>query len=281
MQVHWHPELRVLKVKGSLPYFLQGHNFSFSSSDYVEGIGILQDLIGVGLWDAEINTFEYGCVFPIDGKPADYIRNHNALPNTHLYMNERGKYKGAFRWWENPTRDLKMYDAKKNIMLKQNMKTREAIAECGYNPELQYLKFELRHKKPHLLNGGRILVLYDLQNPDFLHQLSGTLIDQYHMLKPVRTLVQPTCKKNLSALDIVASRYVESLINCGFPIEEAKKNIYAYTNRLGCLDKRDKDSRKATIRRVFGKMQETEESHWDLTHKIEEALAVEGHPVHL
>jgi len=276
MEIHWKPELCAVRVKGSLPYYLQGHNFAFSNGDFVEGVGMLQNLLGISLWDATLEAFEFGCIFPVDKKPVLYIRNHNSLPQAHLYMNEKGRDKGAFRWWDDSGRILKLYDAKKNILMKQDLKAREVIQDAGYNPEGQYLKFEAHWKKPHLLNGGRNVVLEDLQNPDFLQSLSSTLINEYHQLQPMRTLLQPTSKKDLSALDIAVSVLVESLMNQGLSVEEAKKQLYAYINQAGCLDKQDKDARKATFRKAFGKLQESQESQWDLTHKIEEALAVEN-----
>lgn len=275
MEIHWNPEMRALRVKGSLPYFLQGHNFTFSNAGFVEGVEILQNLLGVGLWDAELDSFEYGCIFPVEGKPVDFIRNHSAPAKAHLYMNEKGRDMGAFRWWEDSSKSLKLYDAGRNIKLKQDLKAREVIEDCGYNPKGQYLKFELHHKKPHLLNSGRDLPLEALQNPKFLKFLSSTLIEHYHQLQPMRTLIQPTNKKDLSALDIAVAVYVESLMNQGLPVEEAKKKIYAFINKSPALERVDRDARKATFRKAFGKLQESSESQWDLTHKIEEALASE------
>lgn len=276
MEVHWNPEQGTLRVKGSLPYYLQGHNFSFSNADLVEGVGMIQGLLGVPLWDAQLEEFEFGCIFPVAVKPALYIRNHTALPEAHLYMNEKGRDKGAFRWWDDSARALKLYDAGRNIKMKQGMKAREVIEDSGYNPEGEYLKFETHWKKPHLLNGGRGLVLDDLQNQHTLQVLSSTLVNEYHQLQPMRTLVQPTNKKDLSAVDIAVSVLAEALMNQGLPIDEIKKRVYDYINQAPCLDKQDKDARKLTFRKAFGKLQESEESQWDLTSKIEEALALEG-----
>lgn len=274
MEVHWNPDSYSLRVKGSLPYYLQGHNFSFTNKDFIEGIGVIQGLLGVGLWDATLDAFEFGCIFPVEVKPALYIRNHTALPQAHLFMNEKGRDKGAFRWWEDSSKSLKLYDARKNILMKQDLKARVVIQEAGFNPEGQYLKFELHSKKPHLLNNGRNLMLEELQNPDFLQYLSSTLVEQYHLLQPMRTLIPAQSKKDCTALDIAVAVLVENLMNQGTPIEEARKQVYAYINQAGCLDKQDKDARKQTFRKAFGKLQESEESQWDLTHKIEEALAV-------
>ena len=65
------------------------------------------------------------------------------------------------------------------------------------------------------------------------------------------------------------------MMNQGIPVEDAKKRIYNYINQQDLLSKQDKDSRKATIRKAFEKLQESNESQWDLTHKIEEALEIE------
>ena len=275
MQVHWNPEQCALKVKGSLPYYLQGHNFSFSNADFVEGVDLIQSVLHIPLWDATLDAFEFGCIFPVAVKPTLYIRNHTALPEAHLYLNEKGRDKGAFRWWDDSTKALKLYDAGRNIKMKQGLKAREVIEDSGYNPEGEYLKFEAHWKKPHLLNGGRGVVLDDLQNQPFLHFLSSTLVKEYHQLQPMRTLVQPTSKKDLSAVDIAVSVLAEALMNQGLPIVEIKKRVYDYINQAPCLDKQDKDARKLTFRKAFGKLQESEESQWDLTSKIEEALALE------
>ena len=275
LEVLWNPDSSLLRVKGSFPYWWQEHNFSFSNSDFVESISVLQGLLDYPLWDASIDAFEYGCIIPVEYSPSQYIRNHNALPKSHLNMNEKGKDKGAFRWWEDSNKSLKMYDAGKNIKMKQGLKTREVIKSAGYDPERQYLKFEMHIKKPGMMNKGKDIVLEDLQSPTFLQSLNKTLVDQYHLLMPMKTLIQPSNKKNLSALDIAVSLYVENLINQGIPIYEAKKNVYNFINQAGCLDKQDKDARKATFRKVFVKLQESVESQWDLTHKIKEALAVE------
>lgn len=275
VEVHWHPEGRLLRVKGSLPYWWQGHNFTFSNTDFVRSVEVLQNLLGVGLWDAGLDAFEYGCIVPVDGKPVDYIRNHNALPKAHLFANEKGRDRGGFRWWEDSGKALKLYDAGRNIKMKQDLKAREVIEQCGYDPGKEYLKFEVHWKKAHLLNGGREIRLESLQNPAFIRTLKETLIEQYHQLKPMKTLVQPSTKKDLSALDISVSVYVVEMMNQGIPVEDAKKRIYSFINQQAVLNKQDKDSRKATIRKAFNKLQESEGSQWDLTSKIECALSVE------
>lgn len=278
MEVHFHPDTSRLKVKGSLPYFIKGHNFTCSHKDFVEGVEVLQNLLQVPLWGAEVEAFEYGTICPVRDKPALYIRNHFAPASSRLNLNERGKDKGAFRWWSDSVKSLKLYDAGRNIRLKQDLKAREVIEEAGYDTQKNYIKFEVHHRQPFNLQ-GRAITLEDLQNPSFLNFLNQHLIEQYHQLQPMRTLQPPTDKKNLSALDIAVSVYVEDLLNQGIPVAEARKKVYQFINRAECLNQQDKDSRKATIRKAFAKLQESEKSQWDLTEDLLKALDAENKAV--
>ena len=92
----------------------------------------------------------------------------------------------------------------------------------------------------------------------------------------MKELLQPSDKKQFSALDVVVSEYAKTLMNEGQTIGQAKKNLYTAINSADCLSKTDKDSRKATIRKAFGKLVEAEESQWDLTDMMQEALKAEG-----
>lgn len=135
LKVCWNPEVCLLKVQGSIMYFWQGHNFTCSRADFVQAIDYLQGVLQVGLWDAEIEAFEFGSIVAVDHKPQKYIQNHHARAGVKLVENEKGKDQGCFRWWENPAIRLKMYDAKKNIQLKQGMHRRAVIEEAGWNPK--------------------------------------------------------------------------------------------------------------------------------------------------
>lgn len=272
MQIHWRPDAQILQIRGSLPYFLKGHNFTFGIDEFVESIDILQSLLDVGLWDASLKSFEYGAIMQVPLKPELYIKNHTALPKSKLNENYRGKDKGAGKWWDCPQVILKMYDAGKNIEMKQGLKEREVIVEEGYDPEDFYLKFEAHFLKPHLLNGGRDIFVEDLQNPDWVSVLDEILIKQYKLLKPMADLIEPTDKKNYTALDVVVGEYAKVLMNEGKPLEEAKKQIYAKINQAECLSKPDKDARKQTIRKAFSKLQEAEQSKWDLSPMLDDAL---------
>ena len=272
MQVQWRDDAHWLRIRGSLPYFLKGHNFTFSRAEYVESIELIQSLLGVGLWDAGVDAFEYGAIVPVPNPPALYVKNHTASPKSRLNENVRGKDRGAGKWWDNTAVILKMYDAGKNIQMKQGLKARWVIAQEGYDSKANYLKFECHFKKPFMLNANRDVIAEDLQNPQWIDKLDEILIQQYKQLEPMKELVKPRDKKNYLALDVVVGEYAKALMNEGKPLAVAKRELYNAINQAECLSKPDKDARKATIRRAFDKLQEAEQSQWDISPLLEEAL---------
>ena len=278
MQFLWNPQTKIYQLKGTLPYFLKGHNFSFSREEYIESIELLQDILQVGLWDAAFNVLEYGAIFSVEKSPKDYIKNHTAKKKSRLNENLRGKDKGSGKWWSCPEVILKMYDAGKNIQMKQKTPNRTIIESDGYNPNMNYLKFEAHYRKPFLLNGCRDILVEDLQNPQGIQQMNETLLSQYHLLNPMRELLKPTNKKELSATDIVVREFVKELINDGKTIGQAQEQIYQSIREADCLNQPDKDSRRRTIKEAFKKLQEAEDSEWDLTSRIQESLENENKP---
>ena len=267
----WHNPLSDwVKVEGSLPYFLQGHNFTFTTRALVEAVDEIDALLGgVGLWGALVNQFEFGAIVPVDRKPKEYISRHTALPGSHLKKVLNEKYAGKFAMWQKPGLDLKIYDAGANILMKQGLMRREVIEGAGWNPEGYYLKCEIRYNKPTALNQGRGVAVEKMQNKDFLNMLKGELLEEYHLLAPARALVPASDKKDLSTLDIVVRTLAEV---CGLSLDEAKRQIYRTINQADCLSKADKDSRKGQIRKAIAKVVEAPESPWDLTERLESAL---------
>lgn len=273
IEVYWNPETNHLKVKGSLPYFLQGHNFSFSRSQFVEGIDLIQNLLDVPLWDSEVNQFEYGTIFPVPLKPSIYVRNHYSQ-NSKFLLQEDAKDKGGFRLWTGSGEDLKMYDAGKNFLKKVPKEYREG---SGYSPEENWLKFEVRIKKPHLLNHSRQVTPEVLQSTSWTNYLNEFLLNQYKQLMTMKKLEAPTEKGQFTALDIAVTMYAEEALNAGHSLQDAKKAVYQTINQADCLSKTDKDSRKSTIRKAFSKLKEEAESRFDVTEMIKQSLRQEGH----
>jgi hypothetical protein len=210
-------------------------------------------------------------------KPKEYIKRHSAGKAEKLIMNEKGKDKGNFRWWVDSNVSLKMYDASKNILMKQGTDRKTIIEEEGWNPEGHFLKWEAHYLKPEILNHGKGLMLANLMNPQWENIFKEDLYSQYKRLIPMKTIITPTNKKDLGTSSLILLTMAESEINNGATLQEVKKRLYDKINIIpdNVLSKADKDSRKRQIKIIIDRIKESPESEWDLSKGLEETLLKE------
>ena len=97
LKVLWNPDTLQLRIQGSLMYYWQGHNFTCSMPDFVQAVEYLQEVLQVGLWDSEVEAFEFGVIVEVGQKPKLFVQNHHARAGTGLTENEKGKDQGCFR----------------------------------------------------------------------------------------------------------------------------------------------------------------------------------------
>ena len=277
LEIWYNPSLNWMRLQGSIMYYWQGHNFTYDKKGFVAAIDHIIKIIHISIWDAMIEAFEYGVIMQVPKKPKEYIKRHSSIPSEKLILNEKPKDKGNFRWWEDRNVCNKMYDAAQNIKKKQGLQRKEILKESGWNPEGEFLKWEAHYLKPEILNHGKGLLLADLMKPYWENVFKEDLYVQYKRLIPMKSLITPTNKKDLSSADIVMLALAEAQINAGENLKEVKKMIYDKINAIpeGVLSKADKDSRKRQIKSLFDKLQESPESEWDLSEKLEKALKAE------
>lgn len=277
LELWYNPSLNWMRLQGSIMYFWQGHNFTYNKKGFVAAIDHIIKIIHISIWDAMIEAFEYGVIMQVPKKPKEYIKRHSSIPSEKLTLNEKPKDKGNFRWWEDKNVCNKMYDAAQNIKKKQGLQRKEILKESGWNPEGEFLKWEAHYLKPEILNHGKGLLLADLMNPYWEDIFKEDLYVQYKRLIPMKSLITPTNKKDLSSANIVMLALAEVQINAGENLQEVKKMLYDKINAIpeGVLSKADKDSRKRQIKSLFDKLQESPESEWDLSEKLEKALKAE------
>lgn len=268
-----HPNLG-MRLEGSISYYWQGNNFNFSNSDFVEAISHINGLLGVNLWRSMLNVFEYGVIMQVQMKPKEYILHHNDIKKEGLLMNEKPQDRGTFRWWKDSNVSLKMYDAKKNILMKQGEDRREIIRSAGWEDAGEFLKWECHYIKPECLNKGVGLRLHQLVNSDWNKTIKEDVYLQYKRLLPMKSIILPENKKDLSTADILALTFAEEAINEGRSLDELRKVLYSRINAIpdDVLTKSDKDARKRQVKTLLDKLQESPESKWDLSEKIQEAL---------
>lgn len=269
--VDWNEKNRELTINGSFPYFWRGHNFTYNLEDLVATIGNVQELLCCDLMNARVTRFEFGVIVEVEKKAMDYILNHK--PRRKPIGENR---KGACMIWNLGAVDLKMYDEGRNIRNKQ--KTREGIYNAirsGWNPQRNYVKFEVRFKNPKLLKHGEYVLLKDLFNEAFFNHIKEVVLSQYQLLAPTKGVSSATNKKALTTADILARTFIEATISeQNKTKEDAKKSVYRNINNYpdSVLSKADKDYRKRKVRETFKKIDEVPESEWNLDAKIRNAL---------
>ena len=120
-------------------------------------------------------------------------------------------------------------------------------------------------------------MLWHLCNTDWQEILKNNLYSQYKRLLPMKGIITPKEKKDLSTADILLLAMVEDSINEGRTLDELRKMLYNRVNSYPdeVLSKSDKDLRKAQIRKLLSKVQEAPESIYDLSHQLKEALEAE------
>lgn len=275
LEVDWNEGMGMIRLRGSIMYFWQGHNLTYLKKDFVDAINYINGIVNVNWWNACVDAFEYGIIIPVDKKPKEYILHHSSIPSAKLTMNEKPKDKGKFRWWEDSGHSLKMYDAKTNFNSKAEIDRKELLEDMGAS-DSQLLKWEVHYKKPNILNKGKELMLADLVNPCWDITFRTDLYEQYNRLTPMKNYVTPNNKKDLSTSDIIAIVLLEDNLNEGRTAEEVKKMLYSRVNSIpeDILTKSDKDARKRQIKGLLDKVQVAEESQWDLSDNIAEALEV-------
>ena len=264
------PSNGMLVLRGSISYFFQGHNFSYDKKAFMEAIDYISSLLKINIWQMDLNILEAGVIYPVEVKPKDIITHHREGKGMTLHDNPKDK--GNFRSFKDNYAFRKMYDAGRNIKMKQGLKRREIIQRSGWNPDKEFIKWEIHYYKPHLLNKGKALKLYNLMNPHWEEILKADIKFQYSLIIPMKTIIPPKVKSDLHAIDIFALELVESKLNEGLIIPEVKKLLYDRINSSPILSKADKDARKRQVKAILDKLEESSESMWDQSNKINEAL---------
>lgn len=274
IKIQYNEHLNILNVNGSIMYFMQGHNFSYDRKLFVQGIQYLSTILKVGdLWSSQVAAFENGVIMNVPLAPKDYIQHHTTLQAEKLQTYENSIDRGYFRGWRDKDVFLKMYDVKNNFKHKLS---RQEKSDIGLQDDAQYLKFEAHYIRPECLNKGRMIFLSDLVCPEWESVFSEDLYLQYKRLVPMKTLIAPTNKKDLSSADIIALTFAEEGLQAGKSIGDIKKLIYSRIDAISedVLNIYDKRARKAQINGLLKKLQEAPESKYDLCNQLASALEV-------
>lgn len=275
VDIYWNEATRNFVFRGSVNYYMQGHNFTYNKATFVQGLNQIGKLVHLDLWNCGmvVDIFESGAIVKVDKQPKEIIAHTREGEGMWIDENPKDKARGTCRSYNDKYAYRKFYDAGRNIKHKQGTSMKKVIEECGWNPNGNYLKFEAHYLKPEVIfNKGVGLMLTDLVNPQREAQFQSDLYSQYKKLIPMKTLSQPTEKADLSTTGIFAMELIENYLNEGKTIDEIRKIIYARINASAILSDTDKNARKRQVKKIFDKMQLSEESEWDISNQLHKAI---------
>ncbi len=267
------PNINTIVLKGSPAYYWQGHNWTCDILSFREAINYIGTILGINIWKSLVNIFEVGLIMEVQENPKQYIKRHREGKGQSLI--NRPKDRGNFRAFYDTIISRKIYDPKRNIKMKQGLIMQDIIRGKGYDPDRNYIKWELHLKKVSVLNKGISPFLADMVSPEYQRKLESLIMAEYKTLNILKEIELPNDKKNLSTPDIIALELMRISINQGLTQEEVKKNINSLINDIpeDRLSRYDKDARKRMIREIFNKFKDKPfNEKYNLTGIIEEAI---------
>lgn len=256
-------------LKANFPYYIQGHNFRFTKAGMIEAIQLSSEYLNLNLFQAEMKKFEFGSIIEIDYNVDEFLMNHISIKgkNTQpFYTNNKltGKY------FEDSIIKHKLYDVGVNLKSKLDKAIRDDLSnKYGYDKAKHYLKIENHYKKPEIHFKHRNLLVNEVLNDNFMTKCKEDLINTYKTIMKTGIVKLPTNKKDLNAgtFPLIVLKELESLFD--FNSEELiKLKIKSIPESI--LTKDDKKARLSMMKTNFSKIRKANESHYDITSKLEE-----------
>lgn len=182
IKVSYNKDKRILTIKGSLAYFIQGHNFWFDIKGVEKAIDRISELLCVDLYDAEVNIIEYGVVVRPNFSMEDFINNHLSTRGyEEITYGNRGK--NYVR--KDKSYTLKFYSLWANIDYCKNKvssETRAMLKKSFLGREYNPIRYEIHGGARKILGGGKVFVS-DLLSKEVEKQFQKVLLKKYKQIK--------------------------------------------------------------------------------------------------
>jgi hypothetical protein len=258
VEVWLNPDTAMLKIKGSIPYFVEGHNFNSSHSAFKSGIDHLSNVLALDLHKAEMKKFEYGTILEIPFPVNDIFLSHLKIPGMKTKPFDYGIY------FEDRVLKVKLYDANRNLKIKLNRQERERLTlNFGYNVHSNYLKIENHYKNPYNYFKQGIISLGDMLSPDFETICKHDLSEKYKSIMKTKSINLKN-KKQLtsSTIPLIILKEYERLLPCSAE-ELIKQKIKSLPASI--MTNEDKKSRRRQIKANFKKLYSEQLCQYDVS----------------
>lgn len=260
----WHySNLNQVKIKGSIPYFINGHNFFSSLDDWAEGLDYLSSCLNTNVYSGLVECFEYGTIQEIPYSEEVFLRNHIKLPGTESRDYKKGDILTG-KEFINPSLKVKIYDVSRNIKNKLDKPIQDEINRLyGWDSSKHYIKIENHFKKPEVCFGGNVY-LNELFASSFQNQLQKQLISTYESIMKTGNLILPEKKADLNAgtLPLLILKELEGIYH--FKTEDLlKAKVKAISDKILSAD--DKKARMKILRENLKKISNQGKSEYDIS----------------
>jgi hypothetical protein len=217
-----YPERNQITLKGSLPYFINGHNYFSSYEDWKEGLDYISSSLNQNFYSGLIECFEFGTIQEIPFPENAFLRNHIKMPG----MQSKEYLKGLIitgKEFISPSLKVKLYDSNRNIKNKLDKSIQEELRRLwGWEREKHYIKLENHYKKPEAHFRGNVY-LNEILSSEFQQMLKMKLINTYKGIMKTGNVILPEKKADINAgtIPLIVLKELESVYH--FNIEDMLK----------------------------------------------------------
>jgi hypothetical protein len=260
-----------IRIRGSIPYFINGHNYYSSQEDWLEGLDYLSSGLNINLFAALVNCFEFGTIQDIPFKEADFLRNHIKMKGmeTREYRKQNILTGKEF---ENQSLKIKLYDVSRNIKYKLDKAIREDLSSFyGWDKAKHYIKLENHYKKPEVYFKQNLYVS-ELISTGFQDQLKNELIKTYQGIMKTGNINFPPRKADINAgtIPLMILKELEGIYN--FNTEELIKQKLKAIEEKEIFSHADRKARQRTIKDNLKKIGLIGKSEYDISELLEAKL---------
>lgn len=261
---------RELVVKGSIPYFGQGHNATHSPAALRESWKYVGERLGVNPFLGYVTAFEFGAIVEIPFPVAVLLQHHTRLPQfkTKDFYSKSGKLEG--KEFHSQHLKVKLYDPLSNFKAKRLTKS-AYTQQLGLSPGMHYFKVENHYKQPEQHFKQRIL-LTDFFAPAIQQLCKTDLMETYQRIIKTKAVTLPNDKAKLSTGNIVLATLQTLAMELGISAEEMICNTLSRIPS-DVLTKDDRKARKKQLRKMLDEVSVQDSvSPFDLSETLHRAL---------
>lgn len=259
-----------VNIRGSIPYFINGHNFYASHQDWMEGLDYIQGCLKLNIYSGLVNSFEFGTIQEIPFKESDFLSHHIQVKG----MQARDYHKGQVltgKEFISPSLKIKLYDVQRNIKAKLDNPIRADLSrDYGWDSRKHYIKLENHYKKPEVHFRGNVQ-LTELLSSSFQQDLKEGLLSSYKNIMKTGTTIIPRSKADINAgtIPLMILKELEAVYN--FNSEELIRDfVKSIPDEV--FSPADRKARQRTIRDNLKKISLQGGSNYDISELLQARL---------